>query len=395
VSGIILIALAGVAALMFYLWQNELDLCARLLGVAAVGLNQNPSLIFFVLVCKLGMTFIILPIFGLIFASFTNGRVVPNGARQGGARCVDQEGQSVPCCAWKADPWVGVYMSLASVTMLWTIFVVGQLRVYVLSGTIAQWYFAPPDNPGGTKGTTMRSVRHALGPSFGTLSFGAAVLTLVQLARNAMEQARQSNGSDGMAVFLSLLSFFLECVYTLIEYLTKFATIMAAITGEAFLVAGRRSTDLLKRNFLKSYGVWFLPPLILQSAALVLGMLWGFLVFLLYWLSSHTNRSHGTQEAAILGAISFFVAWVVLSFFSSILLDIVDATYLCYAIDKDTQTITKPDVHEIYSKMPVGAAVENPDGEVLVGAPQSHPHSYVPPSHPSAAQNFHDSSARV
>jgi len=46
-------------------------------------------------------------------------------------------------------------------------------------------------------------------------------------------------------------------------------------------------------------------------------------------------------------------------------------------------------------QMPVGAAVENPDGEVLVGAPQSHPHSYVPPSHPSAAQNFHDSSARV
>jgi len=42
----------------------------------------------------------------------------------------------------------------------------------------------------------------------------------------------------------------------------------------------------------------------------------------------------------------------VLSFFSSILLDIVDATYLCYAIDKDTQTITKPDVHEIYSKVP-------------------------------------------
>ena len=57
------------------------------------------------------------------------------------------------------------------------------------------------------------------------------------------------------------------------------------------------------------------------------------------------------QEAAILGAISFFVGWVVLAFFSSILLDIVDATYLCYAIDKDTQTITKPEVHEIYSKV--------------------------------------------
>ena len=61
------------------------------------------------------------------------------------------------------------------------------------------------------------------------------------------------------------------------------------------------------------------------------------------------------QEAAILGAISFFVGWVVLAFFSGILLDIVDATYLCYAIDKDTQTITKPDIHEIYSKASISS----------------------------------------
>lgn len=45
------------------------------------------------------------------------------------------------------------------------------------------------------------------------------------------------------------------------------------------------------------------------------------------------------------------MAWIVLAFFSGILLDIVDATYVCYAIDKDTQTITKPEVHEIYSKV--------------------------------------------
>ena len=49
-------------------------------------------------------------------------------------------------------------------------------------------YFAPPDAPSGTKGTTLRSVSHAVGPSFGTLSFGAAILTLVAIARNAMEQ---------------------------------------------------------------------------------------------------------------------------------------------------------------------------------------------------------------
>ena len=44
------------------------------------------------------------------------------------------------------------------------------------------------------------------------------------------------------------------------------------------------------------------------------------------------------------------MALIVLSFFSTILLNIVDATYLCYAIDIDTQTITKQEVHDIYGQ---------------------------------------------
>ena len=40
----------------------------------------------------------------------------------------------------------------------------------------------------------------------------------------------------------------MECVYSLIDYLT----VRMAITGEAFLEAARRATDLLARNFLKA-----------------------------------------------------------------------------------------------------------------------------------------------
>lgn len=47
------------------------------------------------------------------------------------------------------------------------------------------------------------------------------------------------------------------------------------------------------RNFLKSYAVWFFPPLVLQMAAFTLSAAWGVLVFLLYWLSSKSNRPHG------------------------------------------------------------------------------------------------------
>ena len=49
-------------------------------------------------------------------------------------------------------------------------------------------YFAPPEAADALKGSTLRSARFALGPSFGTLSLGALVLTLIEMARQALQQ---------------------------------------------------------------------------------------------------------------------------------------------------------------------------------------------------------------
>lgn len=45
---------------------------------------------------------------------------------------------------------------------------------------------------GGAQGTTMRMVRFALGPQFGTLCFASAVLVVVQLIRSAAEQVMRA-----------------------------------------------------------------------------------------------------------------------------------------------------------------------------------------------------------
>lgn len=37
-----------------------------------------------------------------------------------------------------------------------------------------------------------------------------------------------------------------ECFYQLFKHITKFATVRAAITGEAFLTAGRGAFDLCR-----------------------------------------------------------------------------------------------------------------------------------------------------
>ena len=76
-------------------------------------------------------------------------------------------------------------------------------------------------------------------------------MTEAWLTRNVCcNRARQEARNEGN-LLVSIATFCLECIYSLVEYLTKFATVRMAITGEAFFDAARRATDLLTRNFLK------------------------------------------------------------------------------------------------------------------------------------------------
>eukprot|EP00798_Chlamydomonas_sp_ICE-L_P013169 gene13169-30655_t len=138
-----------------------------------------------------------------------------------------------------------------------------------------------------------------------------------------------------------------------------------AITGEEFFEAGHKVVDLLMRNFLDAYGVWWLPPMILQSCAFVVSASTALVMYgASYSVWSHTPAiTQAPQYAALLAVISFAACWAVLSFFCSLLLNIVDAVFVCYAMDLDNQSCTMVDVHEVYSLLPVkkpGPVVEKP-----------------------------------
>lgn len=92
----------------------------------------------------------------------------------------------MPCCAWQPTAWASTYMAITGVTLLWTVFLVSQacdiqltaqgwtppvvevarspvlercacdsttlhraaaqMRTFVISGTVAQWYFSPANS---------------------------------------------------------------------------------------------------------------------------------------------------------------------------------------------------------------------------------------------------------
>lgn len=78
----------------------------------------------------LGLLVYFVPIIVFLVLVTFNGRIVPREGDNG-----------LYSCKWKQDSWVPAYFALAIITMLWSFATMVEAKVYVTSGTIAQWYF--------------------------------------------------------------------------------------------------------------------------------------------------------------------------------------------------------------------------------------------------------------
>lgn len=73
-----------------------------------------------------------------------------------------------------------------------------------------QWYFAPAEQTD-LRGNLMRSLGHALGPQFGSICMGGAIMVVVQQLRQAARRQR----NNGICGFLAAC--ILSCMADLIE----------------------------------------------------------------------------------------------------------------------------------------------------------------------------------
>lgn len=366
--------LAGMLALVYWLYRQQLVLVGRLLSQSVRALSALPSMV----VAALGLQFVgilvSLPLAASLFAAYTNGAVGPNPrvTKHADSQCLDADGNAVLCCAWVTERWVSWYMALGGIVLTWTSLLVFTIKLYTLSGATAQWYFAPV---GGARleGATMRSLKYALGPNFGSLALGSWVLTVIQYVRAALENIRQQAAENGGGFLVACIAGCLDLLYSLFQQLTKFGIVTMAVTGDGFWESCRFAFDLLTRNLLNTVGVWWFPGMILSTTAFLLSAVWGLVAFGVSY-ASWGRDDLAMQSGAVLGGVAFVTSMVTLSFINSILLNVVDALYICWAMDIDAGSTTDRYIHEVFSSLPsvkVGPVVENPDGGLAYGAPSA------------------------
>lgn len=114
---------------IFIVNWHRIELTVKIIGIASNALSHNLGLFGVLPSITLGLFVYYVPIvLFLVFARF-NGKIVPR-EKNGGYYCV-----------WKGDSWVPAYYVLAILTMLWSATAMIEAQVYIISGTVAQWYF--------------------------------------------------------------------------------------------------------------------------------------------------------------------------------------------------------------------------------------------------------------
>ncbi|XP_047328710.1 CTL-like protein DDB_G0274487 [Impatiens glandulifera] len=311
---------------------NRIELTALIIGISSNALWANLRL-FIVLPClTLGLLVYYVPIVVFLVFANENGKIVVREKKSGEYYC-----------DWKRDIWVSGYYGLAIVTMIWSAAAMVEAQTYVISGTIAQWYFSKGNST--TRKSLRNSLRNGFGASFGTVCLSGSLICVVRIVRTLVDTARQENVS-GMTNMLFKCC--VNALFSAFDFLNKFAIYFAAITGEAYCSSAKMTYELLKRNLLCTAFVETVSTRLLSGIISVFSAAYAILVCAVaYGVSDLGAGSY------IIGAMSWVLLMVVMVYVVGVIDDVIDTIYVCYAIDRDRGDVCRPEIHQVYAQLPI------------------------------------------
>ncbi|KAF6174344.1 hypothetical protein GIB67_040837 [Kingdonia uniflora] len=310
---------------------HRVELTVRIVGVSSHALSRNLGLFGVLPALTLALVAYFVPIVVFLLFSRLNGKIVPHLSKD------------KYTCTWKQDSWVPAYYALAIITMLWSAAVMVEAQVFVISGTIAQWYFSNEDKK--PRKSIRSSLRNAFGPSFGTVCFSGLLICVVRVVRAAVDGARQEDISGVVNLILRCC---VNALLSAIDFLNKFTINFAAITGEAYCSSAKMTYELLKRNLLSAVFVETVSTRILAGIIFVLSAIYAIAACAI--LKAVSNLGQDVYFVAVLAGLLLLL---VLGFFAHVLDNVIDTVYICYAVDRDKGEVCKQEVHEVYVYLPI------------------------------------------
>ncbi|KAK4516672.1 uncharacterized protein ATC70_011649 [Mucor velutinosus] len=243
---------------------------------------------------------------------------------------------------WVVNNYVYSLAAFYIFIFMWTAKLLVYMERFALSAITAQWYFHRNDPSTTNNNPPWKSALiKASTTSFGTLAFGSLILAIIQFLQFVARSIRKY--SKTAKPFAAVLSFILRYIDALVSTFSNYTISLAGITGESFCSAATSATKIFRRNLLTGLFGDLLTQLILYIGASVIALSSGFGAYV------YATHSLHSPHGFLVGLIGTLMPWYLSQFFSYTMMSIIDASFLCYAIDLDTGTVHLSAAHTAFS----------------------------------------------
>lgn len=227
----------------------------------------------------------------------------------------------------------------------WTSAVFQNLEKVTIAGVVGEWYFYERAVEDSSRTMTSSAWRHfqiATSTSFGSVCFASLIMGLVTFIRWSLNFIKR-NSSRPARLTISCLFAPLDFIFRLIEVWTPFTMIQVGISGEDLITASRDCASLLRRNLILNLTSATLPRILLFLGNLAVSSASGAIVGVI------ATNALDSPYAYFAGTLATIIPFYILRVISSILITTMDATFICYVQDLDTNSCHLPAAHRIFS----------------------------------------------
>jgi hypothetical protein len=197
--------------------------------------------------------------------------------------------------------------------------------------------------------TTWESTLATLKYSFGSISFAALLLSTFQTIQFLFKRLRKElkrTGQYSSGRLLYLVERIVSYVYGLTSAVTTYTIIYSSLQNSSFLSSAAKCTRLFQRNLIIGMSATLMTRIVfvcgtyLASTVVMLGVLH------FYNMELNVLRT-GYLGVGVWGIMPYFSV----RFLGHLVLDIVDAMFVCYVVDLDRNECLSEPIHQVFATL--------------------------------------------
>ncbi|KAI9752404.1 MAG: putative choline transporter, neither null mutation nor overexpression affects choline transport [Candelina submexicana] len=217
-----------------------------------------------------------------------------------------------------------------------------------IAGVYGSWFFCSGKPGGFPKGATRGAFRRSVTYSFGSISFGSLIVSLINMLRQAVSIAQQQEAGEGniaAACALCVLGCIIGILDWAVQFINRYAFSYIALYGKAYIPAAKDTWKMMKdRGIDALVNDCLIGPVITMGSTFV-----AYLCALLSYLYLHyTNPAYnqGGTFTPVVMAFSFLIGLQVCNCVMTPLTSGVDTFFVAAAWDPEVLMRDHPDLYQ-------------------------------------------------